>query len=73
MIISNIHNRTPKSRILFTDICIGDFFNRHDFMKHYLTTIICEQKLNQIVDRSDCKRNEARALKASSRRAEKLL
>ena len=36
MIISNIYNRTPKSGILFTDICIGDFFNRHDFMKHWL-------------------------------------
>ena len=32
MIISNIHNWTPKSGILFTDICIGDFFNGHNFM-----------------------------------------
>ena len=34
MIISNNHNRTPKKDILFTDICIGDIFNRLDFMKH---------------------------------------
>ena len=26
MLISDIHNRTPKSGILLTDICIGDFF-----------------------------------------------
>ena len=65
MIISNIHNRTPKSNILFTDMCIGDFFNRLDFMKHwvefmfYYYAIICEQNLNQIVDTSDCERREA--------------
>ena len=34
MITSNIHNRTPKSGILFTDICIGDFCNKHDFMRY---------------------------------------
>ena len=34
MIISDIHYRTPKSSILFTDIFIGDFFVRHDFMKY---------------------------------------
>ena len=34
MITSNFYNRTPESDILFTDICVGDFFNRHDFMKH---------------------------------------
>ena len=33
-IISNIHNKTPTNAILFTDICIGDIFNRHDVMKH---------------------------------------
>ena len=27
---------TPKSGILSTDICIGDFFNRHEFMKHWV-------------------------------------
>ena len=77
MIISNIHNRTPKSGILFTDMCIGDFFNRHDFMiinlKSCFTTIICEQKFNQSVDTSDCEQSEARAPNASSRGAEKLL
>ena len=36
MIISNIHNRMPKSGILFTDICIGDIFNRHNFMKQWV-------------------------------------
>ena len=36
MIISNIHNRTPKLGILFTYICIGDFYNRHNFMKHWV-------------------------------------
>ena len=36
MIINHIHNRTPKSSILFTDIFTGDFFNRHDFMKHWV-------------------------------------
>ena len=25
-----------KSGSLFTDICIGDIFNRHDFMKHWV-------------------------------------
>ena len=30
--MSNIHNRTLKSGILFKDICIGDFFDRIDFM-----------------------------------------
>ena len=34
MIISNIHNRTPKSNFIFTAIYIWDFFNRHEFMKH---------------------------------------
>ena len=29
-----IHNRTHKSGILFTDKCIGNFFKKHDFMKH---------------------------------------
>ena len=54
MIINNIHNRTAKSGILFTEICIRDFFNRHDFMKYWsvqvniwFTKIICEHKLNQ--------------------------
>ena len=32
MAISNIHNRMPKTGILFTDICLGDFFTRHDFV-----------------------------------------
>ena len=36
LIISNIHNRTPKSSILFTDMSIGDLFSRHDFMKHWV-------------------------------------
>ena len=31
MIVSNIHNRTLEGG---SDICFGDFFNRHDFMKH---------------------------------------
>ena len=34
MLVCNIHNRTPKSGIIFTDVCVGDFFNRHNFMKH---------------------------------------
>ena len=58
MIICNIHNRTTKSGILFTDIYLGDIFKTHDFMMHCVevmfSTIICEQKLNQIVDTSDC-------------------
>ena len=64
MIISNIHNRTPKTGILFT-ICTGDFFN-HDLilrsidLKSCATTIInCEPKLNQSVDTSVCERKEA--------------
>ena len=36
MIISNIYKRTLKSGILFTDTCIGDIFNRHDFMKQWV-------------------------------------
>ena len=36
MIISNIYNRMPKSDIIFIDTCIGDFFNRHDFIKHWV-------------------------------------
>ena len=39
IIISNIHNITPKSGILFTDICIRDFFNKHDFMKDWVEVI----------------------------------
>ena len=34
MIMSNIHNRTPKNGILFTDLCTKHFCNRHDFMNH---------------------------------------
>ena len=53
MIISNIHNITPKSGILFTYICIADIFNSNDFMKHWLEvmfyTIICEKKMNHSV------------------------
>ena len=48
MIISYTYNRAPKMGILFKDVCIGDFFNRHDFMKHRVevifTVIICRQK-----------------------------
>ena len=36
MIKSNVHNRMPKTGILFTDICLGDFFKRHDLMKHWV-------------------------------------
>ena len=36
MIISNVHNRTPKSGILFLDKCIEDMFNRHDFMMNWV-------------------------------------
>ena len=36
LMISNIHNRTLKSDILFTYLCIRDFFNRHDLMKHWV-------------------------------------
>ena len=39
IIISNIHNRMPKSGILFTDISIGDFFNGIDFMKHWVEAV----------------------------------
>ena len=63
--------RMPKTGILFTDICIGDFFNKHVFIKHWLevmfTTIICEQKLNQIVDTSDCERWRRRRLRGAQR------
>ena len=34
--ISNILNRMSKSGILFTDVCIGDSFNKDDFMKHWV-------------------------------------
>ena len=59
MVKSNIHNRMVKSGILFTDLCIGDFFNKHDILKSYFTTIICEQKLNQSENTNDCKQSEA--------------
>ena len=36
MRINNMHNRTLKSGILFTDICIRDIFNRHDFTKYWV-------------------------------------
>ena len=36
VLVSNIHKRTPNSGILYKNICIGDFFNRHDFMKHWV-------------------------------------
>ena len=38
-----------------------------------LTTIVCEQNLNQGVDTSDCERSEAKAPEVVSRSAEKLL
>ena len=34
--LSNIYNRTPKSGMLFTNISIGDFFNRIHFLKHWV-------------------------------------
>ena len=40
MIINNIHNRTPKSGILFTDLCKGDFFNTHNFMKLWIKVML---------------------------------
>ena len=60
------HNRTPKSGILFTDICPGDFFNKHNFLKSCLTTIICKQKLNQNINWSDGKRGRGRHSKKKS-------
>ena len=39
VMISNIHNRTPKSCILFTDFCIKYLFNWHDFMNH--SVVVC--------------------------------
>ena len=36
MVISNIHNRMPKSGILYTNMCTGDYFTKHDFMKHWV-------------------------------------
>ena len=41
MVISSIHNRTPKSSILYRDLSIGDFFNGHDFMKHWVGVMYC--------------------------------
>ena len=55
MLISNTHNITQNC-ILFTDTCVDDFFNRIDFMKHQVK--LCEQKLNQSVNTSDCHRSE---------------
>ena len=39
VILNNIHNRTPKIGILFTDVCIGDFFNRHDVMMDWVQVL----------------------------------
>ena len=73
MIINNIPNRTPKSGILFTGICIGDIVEIGDIgeimsstnmilwsieLNLCFTTIICEQKFDQAVDTSDCERRE---------------
>ena len=40
MMISNIHNRTPKCGILFTDLCTKSFFNWHDFMKDLVVDLL---------------------------------
>ena len=68
MLISNIHNITPNM-VSYLQTCVEDFFNRIDFMKHQAK--LCEQKLNQSVNTSDCQWSEARAPKASSRSPEK--
>ena len=34
-----IRNTTPRSGN--TDLCIRDFFNRHDFMKHWVEVMFC--------------------------------
>ena len=39
MIISSIHNITPKSSILFTDLCTRDFCNWQDFI--HIIPIFC--------------------------------
>ena len=39
MIISNIHNRTPKNGILFTDLWIKYFINWHDLVEDMLCYI----------------------------------
>ena len=75
MIIINIHNRMPKSGILFTVACIGDFFNRHNFMKHwvkviYVLLLIFVSKRRRP---NDCERSRARVPKASTRSADKLI
>ena len=76
VIISYMHNRTPKSSVLFADICIGisltDTIVWSSELKSCFTTILCEQKLKRIVDTSDCELSEARVPMAFSRSAEKL-
>ena len=68
--VYNIHNKTSESGILFTNICIGNFFNRIDLMKHQIE--LCEKKLNIRVNTSDSERSETREPKASLGNAEKL-
>ena len=34
-----------ESGILYTDICMGDFFNKHDFMKHWVEVMLCYNSL----------------------------
>ena len=51
MIISNIHNRTPKSGILFTDICMHRIFlQRTQFYEAFqeLNAMI-SQELNAMI------------------------
>ena len=53
--MSNIHNRTLKSGILFKDNCIGDFFDRIDFINcrveavfHFLSKNCTEAQIGVI-------------------------
>ena len=41
IMISNNQNRTLKSGILFTDLCMKYFFNLHDFMKNLVELLFC--------------------------------
>jgi len=80
-LISNIHNIMPKVvsylqiyvlKISLIELILWSI--RLNFVsKNYLwAKIICEQKLNQSVNTSDCQRSEARAPKASSLSPEKI-
>ena len=54
------YNKMHRTGILFTIISKVNLFNKHDIFKSCFTTIICEQILNQSVNRSDCERRRRR-------------